>query len=383
MTSSTSFSFNRAKAIARKEFLHVFRDPWSLGLAIVIPLVMLLLFGYALTLDVDRVPLIVRDQCNTPFSREFVSRFSASRYFTIIAGAENDAQIDDAIDRRVALASLVIPPDFERNVRNGRDANVQMLFDGGDSNTASLAMNYAAAVVESYSQKVTLSQMQRKNARKIDPPIELRPRVWYNPDLESRNAIVPGLIAISMMVIAALLTSLTVAREWERGTMEQLISTPIRGPELILGKLTPYFCIGMLDMALVVAAGQFLFHVPLRGSLILLFNLSALFLFGVLAFGILISIVAKTQLLASQFAMVATFLPAFLLSGFLYPIANMPRPVQIITYIVPARYFVQIIRGIYAKGNSLELLWTQAGFLGIYALLVTALAFIKFRKKLE
>jgi ABC-2 type transport system permease protein len=212
--------------------------------------------------------------------------------------------------------------------------------------------------------------------------LDLRPRVWFNADLESRNYIVPGLIAVIMMVIAALLTSLTVAREWERGTMEQLISTPVKGSELVLGKLAPYFVIGLLDMCLAVLMGRFLFHVPLRGSLLLLFGMASLYLVGVLALGLLISILTRSQLLASQFAMVLTFLPAFLLSGFIFAIPNMPRAVQIITYVVPARYFVEILKGIYLKGVGLRVLAMPAALLALFAVAMVSLAVLKFKKKL-
>jgi ABC-2 type transport system permease protein len=376
------FSPMRTWAIARKDFLHVLRDPWSLGLAVVIPMVLLLLFGYALTLDVDRVPLLVWDQSQSQLSRDLVSQFGGSRYFAIQAHVSGYQDIERAIDRGEALAGLIVPREFAADVSTGRNAPVQMIFDGSDPNTATLAMGYASAVVDGFSQRITLDQFERKGGRRPDPPLDLRPRVWFNADLESRNAIVPGLIAISMMVIAALLTSLTVAREWERGTMEQLISTPVKGHELVVGKLTPYFVVGMLDMLLVVLVGQYLFRVPLRGSIILVFVMAAIFLAGVLSLGILISIVTRSQLLASQLAMVVTFLPAFLLSGFMYPVASMPRPVQVITCFVPARYFVELLRAIYLKGAGLRVLGLQTSLLAAFGAAVVLLAVLKFRKKL-
>lgn len=213
-------------------------------------------------------------------------------------------------------------------------------------------------------------------------PLEVRPRVWFNADLESRNYIIPGLIAVIMMVIAALLTSLTVAREWERGTMEQLISTPVKGPELILGKLAPYFLIGMFDVLLAVLMARFVFHVPLRGSVAAIFGMAAIFLAGSLSWGMLISILTKSQLLASQVAMVTTFLPAFLLSGFIVPIDNMPVVIRAITYIVPARYFVALLHGLFLKGVGLELLAFEVVFLTIYATVMLVLANVRFRKSL-
>lgn len=372
----------RFAAVARKESLHVLRDPWSLGLAIVIPMVMLLLFGYALTLDVDRVPMIVWDQSDTAASRELISRFTGSRYFAIREHVSDYGRIERAIDHNEALVGLIIPVHFAADVDAGRDAPIQMIFDGSDSNTATIAMGYARTLSQEYSQDVTIRQFQKKTGRDVEPVLDLRPRVWFNADMESRNFIVPGLIAMSMMIIAALLTSLTVAREWDRGTMEQLVSTPVKPHELILGKLVPYFAVGMIDMVIIVAMGQFMFHVPLRGSLVLLFGTSAIFLIGVLALGILISTITRTQLLASQLAMILTFLPAFLLSGFIYPIANMPRPVQLITYLVPARYFIEVLRGIYLKGVGPSVLVYQMLPLAVFAAGAVFLAVRRFKKKL-
>ncbi|NLF38916.1 ABC transporter permease, partial [bacterium] len=241
---------------------------------------------------------------------------------------------------------------------------------------------YADAVTTSWSQDAALREVRRAGGRELRLPLDVRPRVWFNADLESKNYIIPGLIAVIMMVIAALLTSLTVAREWERGTMEQLISTPVKGPELILGKLLPYFAIGMLDVLIAVLMGEFLFRVPLRGNVALLFGMAAVFLAGALSLGVLISVVTKSQLLASQLAMVMTFLPSFLLSGFMYAIANMPRPIRIATHLIPARYFVALLKGIYLKGVGLEILAAEAGLLAAFGAATVALANLKFRKTL-
>jgi len=372
----------RVRAVARKEFLHVLRDPRSLVMAIVIPMLMLLLFGYALTLDVDRVPLVVWDQSGSHASREFVSRFDLSRYFALRGYVQSYQELEHAIDTRWAMAALVIPPDFPRWVETGRHAAVQLIVDGSDANTATIAIGYAEMVTQTYSQDVQLATVERMGRSPLRTPLETRPRIWFNTDLESRNYIIPGLIGVIMMVIAALLTSLTVAREWERGTMEQLISTPVKGNELLLGKLLPYFAIGMFDVILAVLMGEFLFKVPLRGSVALLFGMSTLFLVGVLAMGLLISIVTKSQLLASQVAMISTFLPSFLLSGFMFAIANMPKPIQAITYVVPARYFVSLLKGIYLKGVGFEILVGEVLLLTVYGLVMVVLANVKFKKKL-
>jgi len=375
--------WRRVWAIGRKEFLHVFRDPRSLGLALAIPVLLLVLFGYALTLDVDNVQTVVWDQDGTPASRELVSRFLGSRYFGSAGRADNYRQIEEALLSRRALVALVVPRGFEGDMRTGRKARVQLIADGSDANTATLALGYAEAVVEAYSQEIVIQTVQRLGGKPLSPPLEVRPRVWFNTELESKNYIVPGLIAIIMMIITALLTALTVAREWETGTMEQLVSTPVRGTELIVGKLVPYFSIGMFDLLVAVLMGQYMFHVPLRGSVPLVFGISAVFLLGALSMGMVISVVAKNQLMANQLAMITTFLPTFLLSGFVYAIANMPPPVQVITHIVPARYFIALLRGVYLKGVGLRVMATDAALLAVFGVVMFALAIGRFKKKLE
>jgi len=371
----------RVWAVARKEFIHIVRDPRSLGMAIVIPMLLLVLFGYALTLDVDNVPVVVWDQSNTQASREFVSRFDGSHYFSIRTYVRNYREVEHAIDSGTALAALIVPVNFADQLVAGQEVPVQMIVDGSDANTATIAMGYARVVAFIFSQQIAVGEVQRMGGKALAAPIEVRPRVWFNADMESRNYIIPGLIAVIMMVIAALLTSLTVAREWESGTMEQLISTPVRGPELILGKLLPYFAIGMLDVLLAVLMGEFIFQVPLRGNVALLFGMAAIFLAGSLSLGILISIVTKSQLLASQLAMVLTFLPSFLLSGFMYAIDNMPRPLQIMTHLIPARYFVALLKGIYLKGIGLEVMAMEAVLLAFFGVVVMTVANVKFKKK--
>lgn len=371
----------RIWAVARKEFLHIVRDPRSLGMAVAIPILLLLLFGFALTLDVDHVPMVVWDQSGTPASREFLSRFSGSRYFAIQGLARTYRDVEKAIDGGDALVGLVLPVDFAAALAEGRGVSVQMIVDGSDANTATIAMGYARVVAAAYSRQIAMLTERRRGGAPAEEGIEVRPRVWYNSDMESRNFIFPGLIAVIMMVIAALLTSLTVAREWEWGTMEQLIATPVRGPELLAGKLLPYFAIGMFDVLLAVLMGQFVFHVPLRGNAALVFGMAAVFLAGTLSLGLLISIVAKNQLLANQLAMVLTFLPSFLLSGFMFATGNMPRPIQIVSHVVPARYFVALLKGIYLKGIGLEILALEAVLLALFGVVVLAVANARFRKK--
>jgi ABC-2 type transport system permease protein len=375
-------NLRRLWAIARKEALHIRRDPRSLGLAVGIPMLMITLFGYALTLDVDRVPLVVWDQSQTPASRDFLAQFTHSRYFAFQGTVDRYADLEYAIDDRTAWLALVIPSDFAGKLAAAGSPAVQAIVDGSDSNTASIVLGYVQGITLAFNQQIALEQLRRATGSVPQPLLDLRPRVWFNADLESRNYIIPGIIAVVMGLIAALLTSLTVAREWERGTMEQLISTPVRPAELVLGKLLPYFMIGMIDVLIALVMALFLFHVPLRGSIPLLLLVSAFFIIGTLSQGILISTLARQQLLASQMAMVSTFLPAFLLSGFTFAIANMPLPVQVITHIVPARYFVALVKGIFLRGVGLEAMWPDALFLLLFAVIVGGLAITRFKKRL-
>ncbi|MEW6740786.1 MAG: ABC transporter permease [Nitrospirota bacterium] len=366
--------FLRIKAVARKEIIQIWRDPLSLAMAFMMPVILLFIFGYAITLDVNNLRTVVYDQDRSSLSRELVAEFRESNYFTVVANADDHRDIDKYLDSGKAQVAVWIPNDFSKNIKTGKNAELQVIVDGSDSNTATIALGYITAISELYSQRI-------KGGR-ITPLIDPRVRVWYNPELKSRNYIIPGLIAVIMAVIAALLTSLTIAREWERGTMEQLISTPVKTPELIIGKLLPYFFIGFVDVALSVIMAVFVFEVPLQGNLLLLAVLSSIFLFGGLSLGILISIAAKSQLVASQISMVVTFLPAFLLSGFMYAIANMPKPLQMITHIIPARYFVSILKGIFLKGNTFKFLIFETILLTFFGLMVFALANKKFKKRI-
>jgi ABC-2 type transport system permease protein len=377
-----SGNLRRLWAVARKEALHIHRDPRSLILAVGIPMLMLLMFGYALTLDVDRVPFVVWDQSHTPESRDFVARFTATRYFDFRGSVSRYADLEHAIDTRNAALGLVLPPEFTAHLTAGRSAGVQAIVDGSDSNTAGIILGYTQAIATGFNQELALDQIRRVTGMTPVPALDLRTRVWFNPDLASRNFIVPGIMAVIMGLIAALLTSLTIAREWECGTMEQLISTPVKPAELILGKLLPYSAIGMANMVIAVLMAVFLFDVPLRGSVTLLFSVGGVFVVGTLAQGILISALARQQLLASQMAMISTFLPAFLLSGFAFAIANMPVPVQAVTFIVPARYFVALVKGIFLRGVGLETLWPDALFLVVFAVVVIGIAIRLTRKKL-
>jgi ABC-2 type transport system permease protein len=370
----------RLIAVARKEVVHIRRDPRSLGMAFVIPMLLLVLYGWALSLDVDHLRTIVYDQDRSPASRRFLEAFTASRYFDLAAVATAWSDVDDALASGRAQVALAIPPDFAHDLARGRGVTVQAILDGSDSTTATLARGYLEGITARASAEVLEA---RAGFAPAGARVEHRLRVWYNPELKSRNYIVPGLIAVIMMVLSALLTSLTVAREWERGTMEQLIATPISVPELVLGKLLPYFAIGLIDVLLAVIVGTRIFGVPFRGSLVVLLLLALVFLLGTQGLGLLISIVTRSQVLASQVALTATFLPAFLLSGFVFDIQNLPVVLRGITYVVPARYFVTILKGIFLKGVGPGVLAAEIAFLALFAAAVTTLALALFRKRLD
>ncbi len=373
----------RLFAIVTKEFLHVFRDWRSLYLSLCIPVILIMLFGYALTLDLRKVPTVVFDQSKSHQSRELIKLFSGSPYFSMVGYPDSYKDLQLGLERGRAMIAIVIPTDFADKIAGDKNTQIQILADGSDANTSRLAMGYASTIGMIYSSNVMVKKIQSLGRTPPEPPVEMVSRSWYNADLRSQNVIIPGIIAIVMVVIAAMLTSVTIAREWETGTMEQLISTPLKGPELIFGKVIPYFVIGMTDVAIAVTLGKWLFHVPIVGNAGLLFLMAATFLTGALFWGMTLSIVLKSQVLASQIAIVSGYLPTLILSGFVFAIENMPLPIQIITYIVPARYFIAILRGIYLKGIGLEILLIDALLLAVYAGIMIVIANKKFKFKLE
>ena len=369
------------RAVARKEFLHILRDPRSLTMALALPLLMILLFGYALTLDVDRIPTIIYDANQSPESRNLISRFQGSRYFEILGMASSYREIERKIDRDECMLGIVIQRDYSRKLHSGKKPQIQQLFDGSDSNTAAIALGYANSVVQSHAVEIQAQARNRMGRRTEGMPIEARSRIWYNSELKSKNYIVPGLIALILMIIGALLTSLTLAREWEMGTMEQLLSTPLRPAEIALGKMSAYFTLGITDMILTIVVGVLIFHVPMRGSYLFLAIAGCLFLIGALFWGVLVSALSRSQLVAYMLATLTSFLPAFLLSGFVFAIENMPVPIQAITYLFPTRYFVTILKGIFLRGVGLEVLYLEIGLLTAYALLVFFIATRSLRQK--
>ena len=366
----------RLLAMARKEALQLRRDPRSMALAFVLPVFMLLFFGFAITWDVRNIKLAVINEDRGQRSRQLIEALEGSTYFSVVEQLSSRNEIDDRLSTGGVSGVLVIPPDFTEKLAARKKAPVQLLLDGADANTATIALNYADAILARYSQGAVL------NGQRLVMPASTEPRIWYNPTLASRNMVVPALIAVIMSIIAAMLTSLTIAREWERGTMEQLAATPVARVEVVFGKLLPYLAIGLFDVAITVIAGILIFNVPFQGSFLLLGLMTMLFLSGALGLGMFISAVLKSQVLATQAAMVATYLPALLLSGFMFDIRAMPTALRMITYVVPARYFVTVTRGVLLKGVGIEVLWVQGISMVIFALAGLGLATVAFKKRI-
>ena len=369
-------SLARLWAVSRKETIQLRRDPRSLMLAFLLPLVMLIIFGYAITFDVKDIHLAVLDRSQTELSRALVQAFESSGYFTVVEYLSRYEEATERLDGGRADIVVVLTPRFTHDLGAGRAPPVQILLDGADANTATIAQNYASVIVSRFAAD------RLAGSRKLVMPVEAASRVWYNETLESRNMIVPGLVAVIMSIIASMLTALTMAREWERGTMEQLAATPVHRLEVVFGKLVPYVAIGLFDVAIVASAGVVIFDVPFRGSVLLLTLMTFLFLLGALSLGLFISAAVKSQVLATQIAMIVTYLPALLLSGFMFSVATMPVALRAVTYIVPARYYVTVTKGIFLKGVGMEVLWVEGLAMIVFATVSLALALGSFRKEL-
>jgi ABC-2 type transport system permease protein len=374
--------WRRITAMTRKEATQIRRDPRSLLIAFLMPIVQLLIYGYAVNLDVKHVPLCVYDRDGTQVSQDLLKHFQATDYFNIVRVSESYTDVVHNIDFGVCSVAVVVPPQFSETLHSGGHAEVQALLDASDSNTAMVGMGYATAIVQGYSSGVQVDWEQRAGLAAGAPAVTFQPRTWFNEDLESMANLVPGVVALVMAVVGALLTSLTIAREWERGTMEQLISTPVGKLEIQIGKLIPYFALGMIDTLLCAVVSVRWFHVPFRGRWSVLFGSSAMFLVVVLCLGYYISVTAKSQVGANQMAMLATFLPTFLLSGFIFPIDQMPVIVQWITRILPGRYYVSIVRNVFLKGTPVALLAGDLTALAMIAAVLIVLATRAFQKRL-
>jgi len=371
----------KLRAVAVKEVRQILRDPLSLVMLLGLPAFMLVLYGFALNFDVRHVRLAVQDEDRSASSRDLIATFVNSTYFDVVATPEPGADLEALTARGVARAVLVIPHGYGEELRAGRRAPVQLLLDGADSTTASTILGYASALIADLNGEEMRRTLLSSGAREAPAGIAYEPRVWYNPELRSTQFLVPGLIGYLLMLTAVLSTALSVVREKERGTMEQLRVAPLRTAELILGKTLPYLAISLLTAAVILATARVLFDVRVRGSYLALFAATLLYLIGALAFGIFISTVAESQAVAFQMGMLTSLLPAILLSGFIFQIRSMPGWLQAVTHLVPARYYLVILRGIILKGTGLGPYLDQMAFLGLFAVLFMVLASVRLARE--
>ena len=349
----------KIQAIARKEYYHLIRDFRSLYLAFIIPLLLILLFGYALSLDVEDIETVVVDYDHTRQSREFIRRLDASIYFNVMDHPVDRQSAVRYLDHNKAILAIVIPPGWTGNLKAERKSPLQIIIDGSDPNFAGSTRAYITAFVSAFNQNQLVTFLNRKGLEEIQAPVEGRIRVWFNEDLESRNFIVPGIIAIIIMIVGAVLTSLVIAREYENGTMETILSLPVRPSEFLIGKAIPYFLIGLADVLIAILMGQLLFGVVMKSSFWLMVTASSIYLGVALCTGLLISILTKSQLVANQMAILVTYLPSLLLSNFVFPQENMPAVLKLISLIVPATYFIDILNGLYLRNLALYQLWSS------------------------
>ncbi len=372
--------FERVRQMLIKEFIQVLRDPKMKRIIFIVPIIQVMVFGYAVTTDVNHVPTAIYDLDNSVASRELMARFIGSGYFDVVERVGTSARAERLMDEGKVNTILRVNRGFEDDLRGGRSAPFQMIVDGSDSNTAGIVLNYGVKIADRFSQQVLVSEMRRARGRPAElPQVNLESRAWFNENLESRNFYVPGVISLMVMLITLLLTSMAVVREKEIGTMEQIMVTPITPGEFILGKTLPFAAIAFFDVLIITAIGLFWFKAPIQGSLWLLFFATSLYLLTALGIGLLISTISETQ----QQAMLTTFLffqPAVLLSGFMFPIANMPTVIQWMTFFNPLRYFLVILRGLFLKGIGVRILWPQMLALAIMGLFTLWLASKRFKK---
>ncbi|MGD9162280.1 MAG: ABC transporter permease [Desulfobacteraceae bacterium] len=345
------------KAIARKEFYHLLRDFRSLYMAFLMPLLLILMFGYALSLDVDNVSVVVVDHDKTPLSRDFLTKLNASPYFNITAYPADVSDAAAYLDKGSATIALVFPPGWTDKIKSDKESPLQVLMDGADPNYATISKGYIESFVEIYNNNLLSDYVNRMGMDEINPPVNAKIRIWFNEELESSNFIVPGIIAIIIMIVGVILTSLVIAREYENGTMETIRSLPIKAEEFFLGKAIPYYFIGFADVLVAVLMGQILFGVVIKGSFFLMLIASTLYLMVALGMGLFISVAVKSQLVANEIAILASYLPALMLSDFVFPIENMPVMLRSISSIIPAKYFINILNGLYLRNIGFSYIW--------------------------
>lgn len=365
-----------------KEFLQIRRDRRMLGLSLISPILQLVLLGYAATIDIRMIPMVVHDQDRSSESRELVAQFTNSGYFQLQSTASSSREVDQAIADGKAWVALVIPPDFSRRLLQRKTATLQLIGDGSDANSCNIGLGYASQIVTRYSRSIAADILEQNPQMKLPGRVLAETRVWYNPDLKSRNFMVPGVVALVLMIITMTLTSIGIVKEKEIGTLEQLLVTPITPYQLILGKLLPFVIIAIVDVTLVLTVARFWFEVPMRGSIPLLYALSGVFVLTTLGLGLFVSTISKTQQQAMMTAQFFVFMPFIYLSGFTFPIENMPQAIQYVTYLVPLRYFITIIRGIFLKGVGIAELWPETLALVAFGVAILTLSVLRFRKRL-
>ncbi|MDQ5984998.1 MAG: ABC-2 type transport system permease protein [Syntrophus sp. SKADARSKE-3] len=369
------------KAIARKEFYHLIRDYRSLYLAFALPLLLILLFGYALSLDVDNVETVAVDYDKTPLSRDFIQRLGASPYFHIGAWLPDAKTAADYLDHGRSTLAIVIPPRWSHDLQADRPSQIQVLLDGSDPNFANISAGYISAFIERYNSARLKQYLNRQGKEDISTPVDGKIRIWFNEDLESRNLVVPGIIGVIIMIVGAMLTSLVIAREFENGTMETIKSLPVNAFEFFLGKAIPYFFITFADILIAVLIGQVLFGIVMKSDFWLMIGASVLYISVAINLGLFISAVVKSQLLANQIAPMATFLPSMLLSDYVFPVGNMPHALQLVTYLVPATYFIDILKGVYMRNLDFAHLWVSFLVLAVMASILALLNIITLKKE--
>jgi ABC-2 type transport system permease protein len=369
------------RAVARKEYYHLIRDFRSLYLAMMIPLLLILLFGYALSLDVEHIPMVVVDHDRTPQSRDFIRKLDATIYFDVVAYRPDATALIDDLDRNQALVGIVLPPGWSADLKADRQSPLQVIIDGSDPNYAGNTRAFITAYVAATNQEQLLAFLNRQGRTPIKIPVEGRFRVWFNEDLESSNFIIPGIIAVIIMIVAALLTSLVIAREYENGTMETIRSLPLGAVEFLAGKAIPYFFIALTDVLVAILMGQLLFGVVMKSSFWLMILASTIYIGVALGIGLLISTGVKSQLVANQMAIMLTYLPSLLLSDFVFPQENMPFVLKLISRIVPATYFIDILNGLYLRDLGLVQLWPSYLVLAAMFALLAALNVAMLKKE--
>jgi ABC-2 type transport system permease protein len=368
--------------IVKKEFRQIRRDPRALAILLLMPAFLLVMVGYALNFDVKNISLAIYDEDISATSHDFIESFNHSEYFNIKYHLENSDEIDHLLEDGHALAAIVIPRDFSKLIQSGKETVIQVLVDGSNANTASTALGYINIAIQSYSNKILLSALNRQG-KSFTIPINAQARLWYNPELKSSRFLIPGLFGMILMLVAVVSTTLSIVREKEQGTMEQIIVSPLRSIEIILGKTIPYLLVSLIATTIVLIFSALLFGVKIQGNIILFYLSTFLFLLGALGQGLLISTFAETQSVAYIISILSSLLPTFLLSGFIFPVKNMPLALQIVTHIIPAKYYLVAVRSVMLKGVGIPAFWEQLVFLVVFCTVIIGVSVIRMRRDLE